>query len=129
MASAAVSTPVTAPHQLHESHEHTSVAANDLQETTYKPHHVLAGFHYYLDPNDGSLPAPGYVDRPESFTEKPIDTRNLLVHDIRGEEQNYTLDQNGFQIYRNVSREKDFLDDEKIKAEYYPEVEQLLKEA
>jgi hypothetical protein len=29
---------------------------------------------------------------------------------------------------KHESKEKDFLDDAKIKAEYYPEVEQLLKD-
>ena len=41
----------------------------------------------------------------------------------------YTLDSHGFQIYPHTSKEKDFVDDEKIKAEYYPETEQLLKDA
>lgn len=41
----------------------------------------------------------------------------------------YTLDSHGFQIYTHESKEKDFLDDDKIKAEYYPETEQLLKDA
>jgi hypothetical protein len=29
---------------------------------------------------------------------------------------------------KHESKDKEFLDDEKIKAEYYPEVEQLLKD-
>jgi hypothetical protein len=29
---------------------------------------------------------------------------------------------------KHESKEKDFVDEEKIKAEYYPEVEQLLKD-
>lgn len=49
--------------------------------------------------------------------------------DISGEESKYTLDSHGFQIYRHESKEKEFVDDEKIKAEYYPEVEHLLKDA
>ncbi len=53
----------------------------------------------------------------------------MTVHDIAGEEDKYGLDSHGFQIYRHVSNEKDFVDEDKIKAEYYPEVEQLLKDA
>ena len=53
----------------------------------------------------------------------------MTVHDIAGDEDKYTLDSHGFQIYNHESKEKDFLDDEKIKAEYYPETEQLLKDA
>lgn len=52
-----------------------------------------------------------------------------MVRDISGDESNYTLDSHGFQIYGHTSQEKAFEDDEKIKAEYYPETEQLLKDA
>jgi len=55
--------------------------------------------------------------------------QKTTVHDISGNEDKYTLDSHGFQIYKHASHEKDFLDDEKIKAEYYPETEQLLKDA
>jgi len=54
---------------------------------------------------------------------------SAAVRDIRGEQDNYTLDKNGFQIFIQESVEKDFLDDEQIKAQYYPETEQLLKDA
>ena len=53
----------------------------------------------------------------------------MTVHDIAGDEDKYTLDSHGFQIYKHDSTEKDFVDDEKIKAEYYSETEQLLKDA
>ena len=51
------------------------------------------------------------------------------MHDITGTEDKYTLDSHGFQIYIHASIEKDFVNEEKIKAEYYPETEQLLKDA
>lgn len=53
----------------------------------------------------------------------------MTVHDISGEEDRYTLDSHGFQIYPHESVEKDFQDDDKIKTDYYPETEQLLKDA
>lgn len=53
----------------------------------------------------------------------------MTVYDIRGETDKYSLDRQGFQIYTYPSAEKDFVDDDKIKVEYYPEVERLLKEA
>lgn len=55
--------------------------------------------------------------------------QEVVVRDISGDESNYTLDSHGFQIYGHTSQEKAFEDDEKIKAEYYPETEQLLKDA
>jgi len=57
------------------------------------------------------------------------DTHPAVIHDIRGHEDEFTLDKNGFQIYHHESAEKEFTDDEKIKTEYYREVEELLKAA
>ncbi|KAE8347658.1 hypothetical protein BDV24DRAFT_170725 [Aspergillus arachidicola] len=61
--------------------------------------------------------------------ERPSVELAVTVHDVSGHELDYTLDKNGFQYYYHESREKDFLDDEKIAREYYPETEQLLKDA
>jgi hypothetical protein len=52
-----------------------------------------------------------------------------VIHDIAGDENKYTIDSHGFQYVKHESKEKDFLDDEKIKENYYPEIEQLLKDA
>lgn len=90
-------------------------------------HDVIANFNYYKDPGDGSPPAPSYVGKPETY-EKPAETRSAIVHDIRGTEDQYTLDKTGFQIYKHQSVERDFVDDEKIKQDYYPETERLLKD-
>jgi hypothetical protein len=97
------------------------------QPSTQK-YNVQTTLNYYLDLGDGSPPAPTYVGKPETY-ERPAATTDVTVHDIRGEEDQYTLDSHGFQLYRYPSLEKDFLDDEKIKREYYAEVEKLLKEA
>ena len=95
---------------------------------SYKPKDVLTKFNYYKDPEDGGPPPPNYVGKPETF-DRPSDTVEAVVHDIRGQEGNFSLDKTGFQIFKHVSQEKDFLDDEKIKSEYYPEVENILKTA
>ncbi|KAF2802124.1 uncharacterized protein BDZ99DRAFT_402248 [Mytilinidion resinicola] len=92
------------------------------------PKHVQTTLHYYKDPGDGSAPAPSYVGRIETF-ERPSEDLDVTITDVRGSEDKYTLDGNGFQIYPHVSAEKDFVDDDKLKAEYYPETEQLLKDA
>lgn len=89
---------------------------------------MVAEFNYYKDPGDGSPPAPSYVGKPETY-ERPSETRSMVVHDIRGEEDKYTLDKTGFQIYKHVSQETAFQDDEEIKRIYYPEVEDILKSA
>mgnify|MGYP000886472090 CR=1 FL=1 len=93
-----------------------------------KPHHVQTTLNYYKDPEDGSPPAPNYVGRPETY-DRPVETLPVTITDISGHELEYTLDSHGFQIYYHESKEKDFDDDERIKREYYPETEQLLKDA
>ena len=99
-----------------------------IQETRFtRPHDVYGDFNYYLDPGDGSLPEPQNVFKPSSFLDKPKDTRRMLVRDVRGKENQFNLDKNGFQFYRHVSKEKDFVDDKCIEEKYYPEVEQMVK--
>ena len=107
------------------SFEPINAQKDDKPKQTEK-HDVHTTLNYHFD--DGNPPAPTYTSRPETY-ERPTQPLEVTVHDIRGDEANITLDKNGFQIYPHVSKEKDFLDDEKIKAEYYPEVEQLLKDA
>lgn len=69
------------------------------------------------------------VNRKPDNVEHPVVAQDVTVTDITGQEDLYHLDNHGFQIYKHTSAEKDFVDDEKIKTEYYPEVEQLLKDA
>jgi hypothetical protein len=100
---------------------------NTVQSGVSK-HNVFTKLNYYKPNEDGSPPAPAYIGKPETY-ERPVNPVDVTVNDIKGETDKYTLDRNGFQIYTFPSAEKDFLDDEKIKAEYYPETERLLKEA
>ncbi|WPH04500.1 Hypothetical protein R9X50_00739100 [Acrodontium crateriforme] len=124
----------TAAVQLAPGHSFATnqVDAKLNQPTKLEKHDVLADLFYYKDPGDGSEPRPTYVGsvmvKPETY-ERPFETQQSVVHDISGEEDKYTLDSHGFQIYNHESEEKDFVDDEQIKAKYYPETEQLLKDA
>lgn len=101
-------------------------AEKDIRSNKQDVHTKL---NYYKDPGDGSEPPAAYVGKPETYERMPLEPTTVTVHDIRGEEHLHTLDSSGFQIYPHISKEKDFQDDEKIKAEYYPETEQLLKDA
>jgi hypothetical protein len=89
---------------------------------------VVVELKFYKANEDGSPPHPTYIDRPETY-ERPYESHDVTIHDVRGDEQKYSLDKQGFQIYPHVSVEKDFINDEQIKAQYYPETEQLLKDA
>jgi hypothetical protein len=102
--------------------------AAQFQEKATTKHNVKTSLKYYKESSDGSPPPPTYVGKPETY-ERPSHPLDVTINDIRGEVDRYTLDSNGFQIYNHTSSEKDFLDDEKIKAQYYPETEQLLKDA
>ncbi|UPK98855.1 hypothetical protein LCI18_009790 [Fusarium solani-melongenae] len=91
---------------------------------------VTATLNFYQPPSDSSTPF-NYVDQPpkgqpqRNFSDNPQPT---IIHDVRGREADFHLDQDAFQVIRNVpeSSEAEFVDDDSIKANYYPEVEQLL---
>ncbi|KAI1765619.1 hypothetical protein GGR53DRAFT_489751 [Hypoxylon sp. FL1150] len=49
------------------------------------------------------------------------------VHNLRGQESEFSTDNSGFAVYREPSKEKAFRDDATVRAGYYQEVEDLLK--
>lgn len=89
---------------------------------------VPTSLNFHKDNEDGSPPEPSYVERPQTY-ERPVNTHNVTVEDVRGREEQFSIYKQGFQIHQHVSKEKDFLDDDHIKEVYYPETEQLLKDA
>lgn len=122
MATAAVSLPAPTP-------TYTPQVVPSAKETkTTGPQDVQTVLNYHKPNEDGSPPHPTYVDRPETYN-RPFESHHTTIKDVRGRENEYSLDANGFQFYRHPSVEKDFVDDEQIKDQYYKEVEQLLKDA
>ena len=119
MASAAVQSPVSVPNFL------PATQRRDIAPAKTEGRNVSAELHYYKD--EGHPPPPSIVGRPETYF-RPAETRTATIHDVRGREEDYTLDGNGFQYAKHASIEKDFVDDDKVKRDYYPEVEQLLKD-
>jgi len=97
-----------------------------VKESKPTKHDVATELFYYLD--DGKPIAPAYVGKPNTYL-RPHAAQNVLIHDIAGDEDRYNLDSHGFQFVNHASKEKNFLDDEQIKAVYYPETEQLLKDS
>lgn len=61
-----------------------------------------------------------------SFRRK-FDTHLVQVTDIRGQENDYSLDKNGFQLLKHSSAEKLFEDQDAIKSTVYAEVAEMLK--
>lgn len=109
-------------------HSTTFEPLNQVVSTGSTKHNVQTSLNYYNEAEDGNPPAPTYVGKPETY-QRPNYPLDVNVHDIRGETDKYNLDGNGFQLYSHTSSERDFLDDDKIRAGYYPETEQLLKDA
>lgn len=105
--------------------EHSGEVGNTRSEE-YTPRNVVATLNYFKDNEDGSPPAPNYVNKPESYR-RPISSQSVTIHDIRGLEDHHSLDTTGSQIVKHRSVEKDFVDDDEIKRVYYREIETLLK--
>jgi hypothetical protein len=121
MATAAVISPSPTP-------AHTPQTLSSSSTThTLGPQDVQTVLHYFKPNEDGTPPHPAYADRPETY-DRPVETHPVTVRDIRGHEKDFTLDGTGFQVHRQASSEKDFVDDEKIKSGYYAETEKLLKD-
>ena len=66
------------------------------------------------------------VDGPiRNWTKDPC---KVVIEDARGKEDEYTLDTTGFQFSRRPSKHTRFQDDGEIKAEYYPECIEIIKQ-
>ena len=102
----------------------TSPSTNGFHTSDQNVAH--AKLNFYLDPSLGghtsfAVGTAGAYRR--KFDERPVD-----IKDARGHETDFNLDTHGFQYYRRACTEKDFTDDEQVKAVAYPEVQELLKE-
>ncbi|KAK2612059.1 hypothetical protein QQS21_001908 [Conoideocrella luteorostrata] len=113
---------------VHVSASNSSHLEDRAKSTSFEnPHHVQTTLNFVKQNEDGSQQAPIYSADPESY-ERPTITIPATIHDVSGHELEYSLDSHGFQFYHHESKLKDFLDNERIRAEYYPETEQLLKD-
>lgn len=89
-------------------------------------HDVPTSLNYY--PIDAGPPIPVTVGKTSVNNKRPSISVDVVVQDVSGHENEYTLDKNGFQFVQHTSQEKNFDDEERITGVYYAEVEQLLKE-
>ncbi|KIV98085.1 hypothetical protein PV10_01773 [Exophiala mesophila] len=86
----------------------------------------------YIDPSSYSKSEKPFekpwakVDGP-GYSFKLLDTQRS-VENIRGQEDNFHTDTSGFAVYNYPAKEKAFVDDATVRNEYYPEVEQLLRD-
>lgn len=124
----------TAAHNLSQSAR--AEAAHDPNATinnNYIPRgDTIVTLNYFRPPENGDKPH-NYVEKqPEGKPQRNFGDFDVDVPivDIRGRESEYTLDKDAFKVVSGVpdSAERDFVDDDSIKANYYPEVEKLLLE-
>lgn len=86
---------------------------------------VLADINYF--------PATGKVITTEEWQPRYLgvsdeDTRKMTIRDIRGMEDQFSLDENGFKFVKLPSNHRSNDDDETIKTEWYPEISGVIKE-
>jgi hypothetical protein len=93
-----------------------------------RKHNVITKFNYWDSEADGGKPRAIFIGKNSVTNERPHRAHEYTVTDVSGDEDQYTLDANGFQYHQHVSKEKDFVDETKIETEYYPECEQLIKD-
>ncbi|KAL5394239.1 hypothetical protein PMIN06_006005 [Paraphaeosphaeria minitans] len=89
---------------------------------------VKASLSFYKPPEDGSKPH-NYVEPLEGVPQRNFgeSLHEVTLDDLRGQELNFSLNNNAFDTIQDVlSEEHEFQDDEQIKRVYYPEVEKLL---
>ncbi|EEP78484.1 predicted protein [Uncinocarpus reesii 1704] len=75
-----------------------------------------------------------FIGKPE--TAPDVDLTNVVtetvtdipVHDVRGHEEKYSLDEHGFQFIKHNQTFQAFEDEERIKTEFLPQVEKVIRE-
>jgi hypothetical protein len=92
---------------------------------------VTANLNFFTAPADGAVPYNLVGDGHEpdlAVRNYGDDFHDVVIHDIRGRESEFKVDRDAFELVQGLpdSAEVDFVDDESIQKNYYPEVEKLL---
>ena len=98
----------------------------DLLVVADQPGTIRAEMQYYLDPPVDRGENRVFIGTASSYRHK-MDTHVVPINDMRGNEQFFTLDKQGFQFHKHKSVEKAFNDLDKVKTIVYPETAELLK--
>jgi hypothetical protein len=126
----------TPAHQLHNSGVRSGADATSKKEEFVPRGAVKAELSFYEPPVDGSKPfnyAGAWADNPPNGIPRNfgIDSHDVIIHDVRSHESQFSLDENAFAAVSNIPSEMQYQDwenDEKIQEVYYPEVEKLVLE-
>ncbi|KAH6871574.1 hypothetical protein B0T10DRAFT_500495 [Thelonectria olida] len=93
-------------------------------------HHVQTKMNYFKR-LEGRKELPTlYPLRPEThYVSQYTESVDVTVYDIGGEELGYNLETHGFKIHCHGTKVTDLSDMDTVKREYFPEVQQILKDA
>lgn len=90
----------------------------------YEPQNVEAEINYW--PPDGEELVEGKM-KPRYLGVSDEHTRKMLIEDIRGREDEFTWEQQGFQVVRLPVKERNEFDASWVKQHFYPELSEALK--
>ncbi|KAM0424481.1 hypothetical protein ACHAPT_010406 [Fusarium lateritium] len=91
---------------------------------------VQTTLNYFKPLANGQKPPTIYPFKPEKHDySRWAEAVSVTVHDVAGNEHEYSLDEHGFSFFHHETKVADFADPETIKNEYLSEMEQVLKEA
>jgi len=91
---------------------------------------ITTPLNYFTPPLDGTRPwsninaDPTTGKRDRNYELREINTQ---VENLRGKEDQYTIDKNGFQFFKVPTAVTNFDDDERVQQEYYTEQAELIK--
>ena len=87
---------------------------------------IDATLNHWLDPNLGGHES--YTTGVSDYYRRKFDERPVRIHNMRGREAEFNLNDQGFQFKESPTVGGNFQDSDKVKQEVYPETEKLLKE-
>ena len=91
--------------------------------------HVVSTFNY-IAPMDAEPEIYFYEPEPGTVKHDPVtDPREMRIHDIRGREREFSLDEHGFEVIDIDAEVTAFGDRAEVQASYYPAVAERVKEA
>jgi hypothetical protein len=90
-------------------------------------HSVKTTLNYYLKPEQGGSTS-FYPGTAGNYRRK-LNEQVVQITDIRGSENSFRLDKQGFELRRHVCSEKDFEDEAVVKDVVYHETAEMLKKA
>ena len=93
--------------------------------TTIEAKTVPTKLNFFLDLERGGTD--WFIPGTAGYYRRKFDTQEVRVRDIRGQEADFNLSKQGFQLHRQTTDFRAWLDEKEIKAQHYPETARLLE--